>query len=130
MTPPPIGSILLGTRDPQRLRSWYSTAFGAEPNADGFLAFGDVGVLIDARDDVSATNPEPGRVILNFHTDDARAIADHLDEIGATWLVRVEERDFGMLFGTVIDPDGNYIQIIELSNEYLESRKQENSHVG
>ena len=127
---PPLGSILLGTTDPQRLRDWYSTAFDVEPNVDGFLAFGDVGVLIDDRDDISANNPEPGRVILNFHVEDARAIADHLDRTGATWLVRVEERDFGMLFGTVIDPDGNYIQIIQLSDQYIESRKKATSNVG
>ena len=131
MTSPPIGSILLGSRDPERLRSWYSAAFGATPREDGFLTFGDVGVLIDGRDDVSATNPEPGRVILNFHVEDARAIAEHLDGIGATWLARLEKRDFGMLFGTLIDPDGNYIQIIELTTEYLdELGKKANSNVG
>ncbi len=123
MNPPPIGSILLGTRDPARLRDWYRAAFGAEPNDDGFLIFGQVGLLIDERDDVAAQNSEPGRVILNFHVDDARATAARLDEIDSVWLSRVEERDFGMLFGTVVDPDGNYVQIIELSPEYIESRR-------
>jgi hypothetical protein len=71
-------------------------------------------VLIDERSDVSASNPEPGRVILNFHVADARATAQHLDTLGVTWLSRVERRRDGM-FGTLIDPDGNYVQIIELS---------------
>lgn len=123
MNPPPIGSFLLGTRDPEKLLDWYRAAFGAEPNDDGFLIFGEVALLIDKRDDVSATNAEPGRVIINFHVDDARATAARLDEIGSVWLSELEERDFGMLFGTVVDPDGNYIQIIELSDEYIESRR-------
>lgn len=127
---PPIGSILLGTRDPDRLRDWYDAAFGARPNDDGFLAFGDIGVLIDRRDDVADATAEPGRVILNLHVDDARSLEQHLDSVGATLLSRVEERDHGMLFGTVVDPDGNYVQIIELGSEYIESRRtKESDHV-
>ena len=43
----------------------------------------------------------------------ARATADHLNALGVTWLVELEERAGG-LFGTLVDPDGNYVQIIEL----------------
>jgi predicted enzyme related to lactoylglutathione lyase len=120
MATPPLGSILLGTTNPHRLRDWYAAAF--KPEGDGFTevsptmfagSFGGVGVLIDGRDDVADKNPEPGRVILNFHVEDACATAAHLDDLGVTWLVELEERDGG-LFGTLIDPDGNYIQIIEL----------------
>jgi catechol 2,3-dioxygenase-like lactoylglutathione lyase family enzyme len=121
MTTPTLGSILLGSADPRRLRDWYRAAFGCEPNDDGFIQFGGGAVLIDGRDDVAAANPEPGRVILNFHVDDARAAAAHLDRIGATWLVPVEAREDG-LFGTLVDPDGNYLQIIELNEAYLASR--------
>jgi predicted enzyme related to lactoylglutathione lyase len=60
-------------------------------------------------------------VILNFHVDDARAIAAHLNTLGVTWLVEPERREAGW-FGTLVDPDGNYIQIIELAPEYLERK--------
>jgi predicted enzyme related to lactoylglutathione lyase len=120
MSSPPLGSILLGTTDARRLRDWYAAAF--VPDGVGFSevspsmfagTFGDVGLLIDGRDDVSDRNPEPGRVILNFHVEDAHATAARLDELGVTWLVEPEERDGGV-FGTLVDPDGNFIQIIEL----------------
>jgi predicted enzyme related to lactoylglutathione lyase len=123
MATPPLGSILLGTTNPRRLRDWYEAAFG--PDGGGFTEvtptmfsanFGDVGVLIDGRDDVTDTNPEPGRVILNFHVDDARATAARLNDQGVTWLVELEEREGG-LFGTLVDPDGNYVQIIELKGQ-------------
>jgi predicted enzyme related to lactoylglutathione lyase len=121
MAAPPLGSILLGTTNPRRLRDWYTAAFGpeggsfTEVTSTMFAAnFGDVGLLIDGRDDVTDTNPEPGRVILNFHVDDARATADRLNEQGVKWLVELEDRDGG-LFGTLVDPDGNYVQIIELT---------------
>lgn len=121
MTTPPLGSILLGTTNPGRLRDWYAAAFA--PEGEGFREvsptmfaanFGDVGVLIDGCTDIADKNAEPGRVILNFHVDDARAVADRLDRLGVTWLVELEERSGG-LFGTLIDPDGNYVQIIQLA---------------
>jgi len=118
---PTLGSILLGTADPVRLRDWYAAAFSAGDD-DGFTEvtptlfacrFGGTSLLIDGRGDVAYANPDPGRVILNFHVDDARATAERLNDIGVTWLVELEERDGG-LFGTLVDPDGNYVQIIEL----------------
>jgi predicted enzyme related to lactoylglutathione lyase len=118
-----LGSILLGTADPHRLRDWYANAIAAGTDGEGFTevtptmfacTFGDTSLLIDGRSDVADKNPEPGRVILNFHVDDARATADHLNAVGVTWLVELEQRDGG-LFGTLVDPDGNYVQIIELA---------------
>jgi predicted enzyme related to lactoylglutathione lyase len=120
MATPPLGSILLGTTNPDRLRDWYAAAFAPEGAAFSEVSptmfaatFGDVGVLIDGRTDIGDKNPEPGRVILNFHVEDAGATAARLNGLGVTWLVELEERDGG-LFGTLIDPDGNYIQIIQL----------------
>ena len=117
-----LGSILLGTSNPERLRDWYAAALAPGDGGGGFTevtptmfacTFGDTSLLIDGRSDVVDQNPEPGRVILNFHVDDARATADHLKALGVTWLVELEEREGG-LFGTLVDPDGNYVQIIEL----------------
>lgn len=116
-----LGSLLLASTDPERLRAWYVTALSPDQDREieGYrmLKFGDFYVTIDTRDDVTAKNPEPGRVILNFEVDDARAVAAHLDEMGASWLAPLEDRG-GSLFATAIDPDGNYVQIIQLSEEH------------
>ncbi|HEY4397398.1 MAG TPA: VOC family protein [Acidimicrobiia bacterium] len=122
MAAPPLSSILLGTANPHRLRDWYAAALAPDDSGGGFTevtptmfagTFGDTSLLIDGRSDVADQNPEPGRVVLNFHVDDARATADHLNALGVTWLVELEERGGG-LFGTLVDPDGNYVQVIEL----------------
>lgn len=126
MSAPVLGSILLGSADPRRLKDWYLAAFSPKEDQHGFLDFGGVSVLIDGRDDVAARNPNPGRVVFNFHVSDAAAVAAHLTELGAPWVAPVERRRDG-LFGTVADPDGNYVQIIELSEEYLMSRRREAS---
>lgn len=117
----PLGSILLASRDPSTLRSWYAAAFDIEPDGDGFLRFGGVGVLIDGRDDVADRAAEPARVILNFHVEDARATSEQLRELGAEVLVEPEWRGDAW-FATLADPEGNWIQVIELSPAYFAAR--------
>src|SRR5215218_9014168 len=89
-TPSPvIGSLLLGSADPVRLRAWYERAFDVRPDADGFLPLG-VGLLVDARDDVAGRAREPGRVVVDVHVADARAAADRLTDAGAPWVAPLE----------------------------------------
>jgi catechol 2,3-dioxygenase-like lactoylglutathione lyase family enzyme len=121
MPTPVLASVLLASTDANRLRSWYEKAFGVAPNPDGFLRFGGVSVLIDSRDDVGDRAVQPERVILDFHVDDARAAAAHLDNLGVTWVVPVEHR-VDAWFGTLLDPDGNLIQISELTPAYWATR--------
>lgn len=73
--------------------------------------------MIDSRDDVGDTNPEPGRLMVNFDVEDAKAVGERVDAAGSPWLAPLEDRD-GSQFGTIIDPDGNYVQIIQLSEEH------------
>ena len=113
-----IDSLLLGSAHPDRLRAWYADALGVEPDADGFLRFGNVGVLVDGRDDVDPRTVEPGRVILNYHVTDIKRVAQHLDDRGETWVAGVEHRDAGLWFATVEDPDGNYVQLIQTTPDY------------
>ncbi|HEX5118658.1 MAG TPA: VOC family protein [Pseudonocardiaceae bacterium] len=119
-----LGSVLLGSTNPERLEAWYLAAFAPKRTSEGFLSFGGFELLIERRDDVSDANPQPGRYIFNFHVDDATAAVAHLDEMGVTWVAPVEQRPAGQ-FGTLLDPDGNYVQIIELSAAYLQRVKTE-----
>jgi len=121
MPTPQLGSILLATTDPERLRGWYERAFGVAPNPNGFLEFGGVAVLVDRRHDVADQAVEPARLICNFHVDDAKATAAHLDTMGVTWVAELEFRGDAW-FATTVDPDGNYVQIIELTDAYWEAR--------
>lgn len=128
---PVIGSILLASADPAALRAWYEQAFGVTADVDGFLPLGDVGLLIDGRDDVAARAAEPARLILNLHVPDARAAAARLDEIGVTWLAELEYRpQGGAWFATVVDPDGNYVQIIEITDAYWPARQEREQEHG
>jgi catechol 2,3-dioxygenase-like lactoylglutathione lyase family enzyme len=126
MRTPALGSILLASTDPERLRTWYERAFDAAPNADGFLVFGGVAVLVDHRDDIADSCRERGRVILDLHVDDARATAAHLDGLGVTWVAELEFRGDAW-FAALLDPDGNCVQIIELTDAYWAARGRANA---
>jgi predicted enzyme related to lactoylglutathione lyase len=117
-----LGSILLASTDPDRLRAWYCAAFDVVPTPDNFLVIGDVGVLVDGRDDVAEDSVEPARVILNFHVDDLQSAVTRLRDQNAPFLAEPEWRGQAG-FATAIDPDGNYVQVIELSREYYTSRQ-------
>jgi predicted enzyme related to lactoylglutathione lyase len=117
-----LGGMLLASTDPARLRDWYVAALGpkvsrtpGEPAYD-VLDFHGFYLMVDTRDDIGETNPEPARVILNFEVGDARATAKRIDDCGTEWVAPLEDRD-GSWFATATDPDGNYVQIIELSDE-------------
>lgn len=116
MRSPTIDSMLLATTDPERLGDWYTTALqprtDATMNGYRMLRFGTFHLIIDSRDDIGDTNPEPGRVIVNFDVADARAVVAGMDGMGVRWLAGLEDRG-GSLFATAIDPDGNYVQIIQ-----------------
>jgi predicted enzyme related to lactoylglutathione lyase len=120
MKRPSLDSILLASTDPERLGAWYATAFDPEEdtkmNGYRMLKFGTFYMVIDTRSDIGDTNPEPGRIIFNFDVADARAMAARLDDLGVKWLAELEDRD-GSLFATAMDPDGNYVQIIQMSDE-------------
>lgn len=127
MRKPSLDSMLLASTDPERLHAWYVAALepAEDTKVDGYLVlrYGSVHLLIDRRGDIADTNPDPARVILNFDVENARTIADRMDAMGATWLAPLEDRD-GSLFATAVDPDGNLVQIIELSEEHRVAMEQ------
>ncbi|MFE1169229.1 VOC family protein [Nocardiopsis sp. NPDC058789] len=122
MKRPNLDSMLLASTDPDRLRDWYAAVLDpvANDDMDGYrvLRFGTFHMLIDQRDDVGAEAADPTRMILNFDVGDARAVAALMDERGTEWVAPLEDRD-GSLFATAKDPDGNYVQIIQMSEEAL-----------
>jgi predicted enzyme related to lactoylglutathione lyase len=127
VTRPVLDSMLLASTDPDRLADWYAAALdpAEDSRVDGYrvLRFGDFHLLIDRREDISASNPEAARVILNFDVADAKALVARLDELGVGWVAELEDRD-GSLFATATDPDGNYVQLIELSEAHRAAMQQ------
>lgn len=93
--------VLVGSADPARLRAWYAAVFGEVPD----------GVVIDRRE-VADRASEPGRVILTFAVDDIGAAEARLIDHEVTWIREVESTPLGEI-GTIVDPDGNYVQVMQ-----------------
>ena len=112
MAAPPLGSLLVGSSRVDEMKDWYRKAFDVKENDMGAFDFGGVQLFIEEHTDVKGPTKEPARVILNLNVDDARTLGKHLEGIGSTFVRNVEQADFGII-GTVADPDGNYVQIIQ-----------------
>jgi predicted enzyme related to lactoylglutathione lyase len=112
MTTPPIGSLLIGSSNVDQMKEWYRKAFDTKENEMGAFQLGSVQLFIETHSEVSGPTKEPARVIINLDVDDARAIERQVSAAGANWVRPVEQEQFGLI-GTVADPDGNLVQIIQ-----------------
>ncbi|NGO70931.1 VOC family protein [Streptomyces sp. SB3404] len=112
--------MVLGSTDPVRLWEWYRTAFAPDAEQEGpvlALRLGDSYLIFESRDDVGRKSVEPGRILVNLQVDDIRATEKHLTTaLNARWIRPVEDPagDEPVAIGTLEDPDGNYVQIIEV----------------
>ena len=112
MAVPPIASLLVGSSQPDVMKEWYRKAFEVSENEMGAFDFSGVQLFIEPHSEVSGPAKEPARVIINLNVPDCRAIESHLKDQSVKWVRKVEQTSFGLI-GTVADPDGNYVQIIE-----------------
>jgi predicted enzyme related to lactoylglutathione lyase len=112
MAAPPIGSLLVGSSQVDEMKKWYKRAFGVDENEMGAFDFGGVQLFVEEHSEVSGPTKEPARVILNLNVDDCNAVGAHLKDMGAKFIREVEQESFGLI-GTIADPDGNYVQIIQ-----------------
>jgi predicted enzyme related to lactoylglutathione lyase len=112
MAVPPIGSLLVGSSQADAMKGWYRRCFDVKENEMGAFDFGGVQLFIEAHTDVSGPAKEPARMIINLNVDDCRALESHLRSQNVTWIREVEQMPFGLI-GTVADPDGNYVQVIQ-----------------
>ena len=109
-----LGSVVLGSTDPHRLRSWYRTILAIDDDNGGSnLELGGASRLIfDRRADVAATSTEPGRILVNLYVDDIDAVTTRLAGLDVAWVRPVEPFPPGLI-ATIRDPDGNYVQLIQ-----------------
>jgi predicted enzyme related to lactoylglutathione lyase len=112
-----FNGVLIGSEDPQQLKSYYTKLFGKPTFEDSTYfgwQFGHGGVSFGPHDQVKGKNKEPGRIIWNIETADVKGEFAKLQRAGAT-VVREpykagDEGDFWI--ATLTDPDGNYFQLM------------------
>ena len=112
MSAPNLGSILVGSSQVDAMKDWYRACFGPDENEMGAFVFGGVQLFIEEHSEVSGANENGHRIILNLDVSGCRDLEAHLNDQGVTWVREVEQMPFGLI-GTVADPDGNMLQVIE-----------------
>jgi predicted enzyme related to lactoylglutathione lyase len=111
-----FNSILIGSEDPQRLADFYTKLFGDPAwNQGGYIGWmiGSGSVTVGPHDEVTGSNPQPGRLIWNIESADVPGDFDRFKSAGAT-VVREPYSFEGEpgLIATFADPDGNYFQLM------------------
>ncbi len=98
-----LAGVVLGSRSPQRLAAWYQWALALGASAS---------LRITRRADVASTTVEPMRLIANFTVDDIQAVEARLIAMETVWVRPVERCACGII-GTVVDPDGHLVQVVQ-----------------
>lgn len=111
-----LAAILIGSHAPRRLAAWYRQALGL-PAEELALGAGGVGLMIKHRPDVALRPIQPHRLIATFVVDDVLATEARLVALEVVWIRELEATPCGII-GTVLDADGNYMQVIE--NELMQ----------
>jgi predicted enzyme related to lactoylglutathione lyase len=106
-----LRAVVLDSADPERAAGWYRAALGLT-DVDPLRTAGGVELRLTVGIGAQARAREPARIILNFHVDDIRAAEERLVALGAVWVRELEATRWGII-GTVLDLDGNYVQIVE-----------------
>ena len=78
----------------------------------GAFLFGTTQRFVEEHSEVSGPNTDGHRIILNLDVSNCRDLEDHLKSQDVTWVREVEQMPFGLI-GTLADPDGNLVQVIE-----------------
>ena len=107
-----LGSLLIGSSNVEAMKAWYRQAFSVTENEMGAFPLGNTAIFIEEHSQVSGPTKEPARVVINLDVTGCRELETHLKGMGVSWEREVEQMPFGLI-GTAIDPDGNFVQIIE-----------------
>ena len=116
-----IGGIFFKSPDPKRLYDWYARWLGMEFEADWGIAYYPISMPAKGYTVWSAfdakTNyfvPSEKEFMFNLVVDDIEEALKQVKEGGAQVIGDIEKLEYG-LFGWFVDPDGNKVELWELS---------------
>ncbi len=69
--------------------------------------------MIEEHSATNGTAKEPQRHFLDLHVDDAAAEQRRLQQHGVEFIREAEREDWGGVIATFLDPDGNYVQLVQ-----------------
>jgi predicted enzyme related to lactoylglutathione lyase len=111
-----FNNVLIGSEDPQRLVDYYTKLLGTPAFSEGGYSGWQLGsglLSIGPHSEVHGKNAHPGRLILNFETQDVQGDFDRMVAAGAIVIKEpyTFEEQPGSWIATLADPDDNYFQL-------------------
>ena len=103
------------SEQPDALRDWYRDVLQL-PLLEGRPAF-DVGggmLAIDGHSEVHGKAGEPARMLLNLLVPDLESERQRLLAAGVECIREPYRTEWGGQITTFLDPDGNYVQLVEM----------------
>lgn len=112
--------VSINSADPERLTGFYRDVVGLTLRDDmGPNTFDVCGIAfgIGGHSEIAGPAREPARVLFTLWVDDVAAEEARLDAAGVSFIRRQGKEDWGGVISTFTDPDGNYMQIMQLVPE-------------
>ena len=118
--------LILTSENPERLYSFYREtiglpeAVGSGPGAGqpgGAVQAAGVTIIIEGHSETAGDAKEPQRHLMDLHVDDLVTEEQRLLDLGVQFVRLGELEEWGGTIATFLDPDGNYLQLIEEPRE-------------
>jgi predicted enzyme related to lactoylglutathione lyase len=114
-------SIMLSSEDQDGLRAFYRDIVALPPRPEygpNAFSFGKAVLNISEHSETKGATKEPHRVILNLFVDDLDAQQERLRAAGVRFVRDRGREEWGGIISTFADPDGNFVQLIQVPAEY------------
>lgn len=116
-----VAGVIIWT-EPARhgaMAEFYRDVLGMTPRSDreGFVNFewGEMRLTVARHSEVHGTSRDPLRTMVNFAVDDIQPVYERLAAAGVEFSRPPEREPWGGWIATFNDPDGNTIQLIQVS---------------
>lgn len=113
-------NINLTSEDPERLTAFYRDVveLPVHPQmGDGAFEVAGAALLIDGHSETRGPTKEPQRVLINLFVGDLAQEQSRLEAQGVEFIRTAGRELWGGVISTFLDPDGNYLQLIEFNPE-------------
>lgn len=109
--------------NPDGMNAFYRDIVGLPRREDmGEHAYdmGGATLFLDTHSSTAGPAREPHRYLLDFFVDDLAAEQKRLEAAGVTFIRSAGREYWGGTISTFLDPDGNYVQLIEYRPEQVQ----------
>lgn len=121
-----IGGLFFKTKDPEKMRDWYSTHLGIKTDQYGATfdwrkENGEKGFTVWStfKEDTKYFEPSEKQFMFNYRVENLEELLNVLKEEGVKIVGDIEVYDYGK-FGWILDPEGNKIELWESIDKEFE----------